>query len=273
MGTLSSLTGTEAWRIGSAIRNALLDDGKQANICVVNRDGHLLLELAMDNTRPFTATVARLKAQQSARTWRRTRWIRDQVKANELTPYVLGIPKDEFIAWAGGIPTYTPDGKTLLGAAGVSNLAEDDDEKFCAYGVEVCGFSSDRDAPAAYGEIGNIDARILFTHHVGIGLPYREMVELAVHALTQRGARVVAQKDGPKYFLRLNPWDEVLLEIFLETGQSVNFHVDQAVSNFAALQAVAHLFKDYGVPGMLFQQIFDEKAEGSVSADIAFSQR
>jgi hypothetical protein len=226
----------------------------------------------MDETRPFTENVAFLKACQSAIAGRRTRELREQVAVGDTTPEILDIPLSSFIKWAGGVPIYDAD-IVLLGGAGVNALSEDDDEKFCIAGVEVCGFSSDRDLPAAYGKMGNLDTQIVCAHHIGIGFPYREMVELAVEALTRHGAKVVAQKDGPKYFLRLNPWDEGLLEIFLEAKQGVNFHVDWAVSNFAALQTAAHLFKDYGVPGMLFQSVFEEKAEGTVSADIAFSQR
>ena len=37
MGEVVSLTHNEAWELVAAARQLILDDGKQANICVVNR--------------------------------------------------------------------------------------------------------------------------------------------------------------------------------------------------------------------------------------------
>ena len=271
MGTLKILTSTEGWRIASSIRNALLDDGKQANICVVNRDGYPLCKIAMDNTRPFTATLAFHKAQQSASVGRRTRWIRDQVADNEIGLDALGIDPVKFVKWAGGVPVYSQG--ILLGGAGVSNMSEDDDERFCAFGVEACRYASDRDQPSPDGNPEGVIA----AHHTAFGLPHREMVERFVEMLQKRGAIIVSSDDVKcKYFLRVNPWDEALLEVFLEDNRGTSAHVDWTVESLGVVKqvhAVADDLLDVGLPNMAFLVAAKETADGPVTAEIAFSQR
>lgn len=272
MGTLKILTSTEAWRIASSIRNALLDAGLSANVCVVNRDGRPLCEITMDNTRPFTATLAFHKAQQSASVGRRTRWIRDQVADGEIGLDALGIDPAKFVKWAGGVPVYDSQG-TLLGGAGVSNLSEDQDEAFCAAGVEACRYASDRDQPSPDGNPEGVIA----VHHTAFGLPYREMVERFVEMLQKRGAITVSSDDAKcKYFLRVNPWDEALLEVFLEDNRGTSVHVDHAVADLGVIKqvhAVADDLLDVGLPNMVFLVAGKETADGPVTAELAFSQR
>lgn len=269
MGTLQTLTSTEAFRIGSAIRNALLDADVQANICVVNRDQTVLFTLGMDDTRPFTRKVAYLKACQSALTGRRTSYLRDQVARNEITPEVLGINLPEFIKWAGGVPIYTPDGGTLLGGAGVSALSETSDESFCIAGVEYCGFSSDRDLAVET----NIEG-VCFVHHTGIRLP-RAIADALVTRLVSFGAKVVKEDDKGNRWLRLNPWDESLLEISIAEMNDIYVHMDCAVENLnPVVETLGARLVDLGVPNMLFEMLGKEELPlGVVEAAIAFAQR
>lgn len=141
MGLVETLTDDEAWKIAEAARTQLIAEGKKANVCVVNRDGRVLVLVGMDGTKPMTANIAKIKATQAASTGRRTRFIAEKVSANEWGLELLGLNPNSYCSAAGGIPIYSQD-HTLLGGCGVSNLHEDEDESVCLGAVESCGFNS-----------------------------------------------------------------------------------------------------------------------------------
>lgn len=105
------------------------------SVVVVNADGRILSEGFMPGARPMTQTVARLKAEQSAATGKTTRQNRDLLSQGEVTPQVWGIAPEEFIKWAGGVPIYK-NGE-LVGAVGISNLSEDEDERLALTSVTL----------------------------------------------------------------------------------------------------------------------------------------
>ena len=141
MGLIETLTCDEAWEIAGAARAQLAKMERKANVCVVNRDGWVLVLLGMDGTKPMTANIAKIKATQAAFTGRRTRIIGEKVSAGEWGLGLLGLDPKSYCPAAGGIPIYSKD-HTLLGGCGISNLHEDEDEKVCIHAVEVCDFHS-----------------------------------------------------------------------------------------------------------------------------------
>lgn len=266
MSTLQVLTDDDAWKIGCVIRDELRARNLSASIAVVDRGGFPMFQVSMVGARPFTATVALRKAEQAAQVGRRTRWIRDQVKEGSIGLDVFGIPQSRFVGWAGGVPIYTPEG-VLLGGAGVSNLAEHEDEQICIIGVRTAGFWSDREDTA----LVQSPEDVLGVHHVAFGLPTPAQVEQFVGFLILRGATIVTEDTtASKYFLRLNPGDTTLLEIFYSDG--LNMHVDFAVRDLQkAITAHPDGMTYQGSVDMLFLSPLFE--EGDHTVEIGFSQR
>lgn len=139
MGTVTSLSDSEAWDLASRARELLLSEGKRASLCVYNRQGQLLVWCVMDDTRPSTAEIARHKARQAAHTGRSTRTVRDAVRQGTYAPELLGIRREEFVPFAGGVPVYSREG-VPLGGIGISALSEDEDESYCLRAVTAAGF-------------------------------------------------------------------------------------------------------------------------------------
>lgn len=142
MGQMVILTDDEAWEIAVRAREKLIRAERSACVCVVNRHGETLISFSRGPARPFTANIARLKAVQSARTGRRTRFIRDRVAAGDWGLGFAGMDPADYCGLAGGVPVYDDNGD-LLGGCGVSNLHEDQDEEVSSGAVEAAGFVSD----------------------------------------------------------------------------------------------------------------------------------
>ena len=139
-----TLCGGKAFEIVATAREVLKEKGQTACISVYNHMGLELCFSAMTtNVRAFAANIAKLKAEQSAKTGRRTVYLAQQVREGKLTERVLNIPKDEFITFAGGVPIYSSDGE-LIGGMGVSNLKAEEDEAICIETLERLGYLSDR---------------------------------------------------------------------------------------------------------------------------------
>ena len=143
MGTISCLDFQEAWDLLAAALQELKDSGRAANLCAANRYGQVLVQATMDAARPVTAHFAVLKARQAALSGQRTRWLRDQLAAGEITLGLFGLSREDFMPWAGGVPIYSREG-VLLGGMGVSNLDENEEETFVIQLVESAGFLSER---------------------------------------------------------------------------------------------------------------------------------
>jgi len=139
MGQIFSLTAKEARKIMDAAVQTLETQFIAASVCLVNRDGTIIVSLMMDGVRPHTANVARLKAQQSALTGKSTLDIRDEIAAGKKTAEILGIPANELICWAGGMPIYDKEGN-LLGGIGVSEPGEMTEEMVAENAVCKAGF-------------------------------------------------------------------------------------------------------------------------------------
>lgn len=139
MGEILNLDDAEALAIAVKIREILITTGRIACICVVNRDGRPLVQIAMSMAKSFTRITALRKARQSAKTGKTTRQLRDSVKEGSVTPHTYDIKLEHFVKWAGGVPIYDAN-KNLLGGVGVSGLEEDEDENLAILGVEEIDF-------------------------------------------------------------------------------------------------------------------------------------
>lgn len=141
MGTIRSLTSAEALVILQAAIKGLTDRGLAASISIVNHDGTEIAKAVMDDVRPFTSNVALLKAKQAAHVGKPTSETRDKVIAGETSAEILGIDPKCLIIWAGGVPIYDSDRK-LLGAIGVSNLEEHNDEGIAMIAIREANFKT-----------------------------------------------------------------------------------------------------------------------------------
>jgi len=144
-----TLSFKDAMEIASAALTKLEEDGKEANICVVNKYGRPLVRLYMDNTRRATANIALKKAKLSSKTGYRTGYLQSAFDNHEngLSPSLLGIKEKNLVPYAGGVPIYVESEgeKYLIGGMGISNLSEKEDEKYAIVAVETSDkFSSDR---------------------------------------------------------------------------------------------------------------------------------
>jgi uncharacterized protein GlcG (DUF336 family) len=104
-------------------------------IVVVDLAGSPVASLRMDGNPPGTFDFALQKAQAVAAWGFSTAAM---ARAAAETPGFAKAP--HVVTVAGGIPIISADGKTLLGAAGVSGEAPADDEACAVAGVEAAGF-------------------------------------------------------------------------------------------------------------------------------------
>jgi len=102
MGRMDNLTHDEAWEMATNLRAILLKENKAANYCICNRNGQILVQASMDKARPVTLHIALLKAQQSASTGERTRWMSEKVASGEVTLELFNWCREKFVPWAGG---------------------------------------------------------------------------------------------------------------------------------------------------------------------------
>ncbi len=122
------LTTTQAIEIALEAESLLEKAGKVASIYICDRHQAHLISLTMGGVKLASTAIAGNKARQSAYTGKSTRQTRD----GNVSPEVLGLA--QLVPWAGGVPIYDEEGN-LLGAIGVSNLSEDEDEQYATESV------------------------------------------------------------------------------------------------------------------------------------------
>jgi len=106
-------------------------------------------------------------------------------------------------------------------------------------------------------------------HHVGLGITSIEVLEAFKKSLIARGAELVAEIPGKKCFLRLNPEDTLLLELFLTDGEPA-FHVDFSVKDLGVVIAAHADLIDYEIPGMRFLAV---QSSSDMPLELAFADR
>jgi len=108
-------------------------------IAVVDSGGHLVAALRMDGNGSGIFDFALAKAEASAAWGFSTAQMLDGARGTpgfERAPHVVIVP--------GGVPVFTADGKTRIGAVGVSGEAPTDDAACAEAGVKAAGLRSSR---------------------------------------------------------------------------------------------------------------------------------
>ena len=108
-------------------------------IAVVDTGGHLVAALRMDGNSSGMMDFALAKAQAVAAWGFSTT---DMVAGAKDTPGFAFAP--HVVTVAGGIPIFSADGRTLLGAVGASGEAPQDDAACVAAGIAAAGLRSSR---------------------------------------------------------------------------------------------------------------------------------
>lgn len=103
-------------------------------IVVVDAGGHVIPALRMDGNGSGIFDFALAKAQAAAAWGFSTA---QMVEAAKGTPGFANAP--HVVTVAGGVPVYTAEGKTRIGAVGVSGEAPEDDAECAEAGVRAAG--------------------------------------------------------------------------------------------------------------------------------------
>lgn len=127
------LTIDQAIEIALEAKQLLQLRGKKASIHICNEQGTHLVSLTLPGTKGASISIARYKAEESAKTGRSTRQNRDE----RIWPDLFGL--ERLVGYAGGLPIYDME-KNLLGAIGISGLSEEEDECFAADAVKHTGY-------------------------------------------------------------------------------------------------------------------------------------
>jgi len=115
-------------------------EGQGHAIAVVDLTGSLVAFLRMDGNTPGIAEFAIQKAEAVAH-WRFP--TEEMEGAAESTPGFARAPR--VVTVGGGVPIFSADGTTYLGAVGVSGEAPADDAACARVGIVAAGFRAERD--------------------------------------------------------------------------------------------------------------------------------
>jgi glc operon protein GlcG len=113
--------------------------GQSHAIAVVDPGGHLVAALRMDGNRSGIMDFAIEKAKAVAAWGFATAQMEEAAKA---TPGFARAPG--VVTVAGGVPVYSADGRTFIGAAGASGEAPADDSACVEAGIKAAGLTSAR---------------------------------------------------------------------------------------------------------------------------------
>jgi glc operon protein GlcG len=113
--------------------------GQSHSVAIVDAGGSPVATLRMDGNPPGTIDFAIAKAEAVA-AWRFS--TADMARAAEGTPGFARAP--HVVTVAGGVPVFSADGRTFLGAAGASGEAPADDAACVEAGIRSAGLSFQR---------------------------------------------------------------------------------------------------------------------------------
>ena len=137
--TPTSLSATTAQSIIQGCVEHAAKKRQSHAIAVVDGSGSLITFLRMDRNSPGVADFALLKARAVAH-WQFS--TEGMAKAAESTPGFGNVPGT--VTVAGGVPIFSADGRTFLGAVGVSGESPQDDKTCGTAGILAAGFSDTR---------------------------------------------------------------------------------------------------------------------------------
>lgn len=133
------LTAALAGAIVEGCRAHSTAKGQSHAVAVVDPGGHLVAALRMDGNRSGIMDFALEKARAVAAWGFATARMEEAAKS---TPGFARAPG--VVTVAGGVPIFSADGRTLIGAAGVSGEAPADDSACAEAGIRAAGLASAR---------------------------------------------------------------------------------------------------------------------------------
>ncbi len=132
-----ALTSCGAEAIIAGCKAHAVAKGQSHAIVVLDGGGHLLAALRMDGNRPGILAFAEQKARATAN------WGFATAAMAEGARTVPGFDRAPFVVVTpGGVPVYTSDGRTMIGAVGVSGEAPADDVACAEAGIKAAGQAS-----------------------------------------------------------------------------------------------------------------------------------
>lgn len=134
-----TLTAALAEAIVAGCREHATAKGQSHAIAVVDSGGHLVAALRMDGNRSGIMAFSIEKAEAVAAWGFATAQMEEAAKA---TPGFARAPG--VVTVAGGVPVFSADGRTLIGAAGASGEAPADDSACVEAGIRAAGLASQR---------------------------------------------------------------------------------------------------------------------------------
>jgi uncharacterized protein GlcG (DUF336 family) len=135
----SALTYSQAEAIAEGCLDHATGKRQSHAVAVVDGGGHLIVAIRMDGNRAGIMDFAVEKAKAVAAWGFATAQMEEAAKA---TPGFARAPG--VVTVAGGVPVFSADGRTLIGAAGVSGEAPVDDAACAAAGIKAAGLRSER---------------------------------------------------------------------------------------------------------------------------------
>jgi uncharacterized protein GlcG (DUF336 family) len=133
------LTYSQAEAIAEGCRDHATAKRQSHAIAVVDGGGHLVVAIRMDGNRAGIMDFAIEKAKAVAAWGFGTAQMEEAAKG---TPGFARAPG--VVTVAGGVPVFSADGKTLIGAVGASGEAPADDAACAAAGIKAAGLRSER---------------------------------------------------------------------------------------------------------------------------------
>ena len=134
-----TLTAALAEAIVNGCREHAAGKGQSHAIAVVDPGGHVVAALRMDGNRSGIMDFALEKAKAVAAWGFATARMEEAAKA---TPGFARAPG--VVTVAGGVPVFSADGRTMIGAAGASGEAPADDAACAEAGIKAAGLASAR---------------------------------------------------------------------------------------------------------------------------------
>ncbi len=130
---------SQAEAIAEGCRDHAAGKRQSHAVAVVDGGGHLVVAIRMDGNRAGIMDFAIEKAKAVAAWGFATAQMEEAAKA---TPGFARAPG--VVTVAGGVPVFSADGRTLIGAAGVSGEAPSDAAACAAAGIRAAGLRSER---------------------------------------------------------------------------------------------------------------------------------
>ena len=135
----NGLTYSQAEAIAQGCRDHAAGRRQSHAIAVVDPGGHLVVAIRMDGNRSGMMEFSIEKAKAVAAWGFSTAQMEEAAKG---TPGFARAPG--VVTVAGGVPVFSADGKTLIGAAGASGEAPADDAACVEAGIKSAGLASQR---------------------------------------------------------------------------------------------------------------------------------